>query len=206
MPSTSDIWMQTSNWIVESRAQLSDGPGPSLVMHSAAYGLLENFDESEAKQFADAIRRGTYREPVLRGAERTMNTRLGLEHTAVGAGVGWPELSSPEDSYQQELNGWLSRVGLPAADAIGDVVLHLQIPVLGSPPEDWKTVATLLGDSAPSPYLITCGIAAWGDRPVLALLSGATGVVIWFSQPFASTIRDHFADRLKRRLEQPDNL
>lgn len=53
---------------------------------------------------------------------------------------------------------------------------------------------------------LACGVAVWGDRPILVLLFGSTGVTIWFAEPLARNLRDHYAERLKRRLERDDNF
>ncbi len=93
---------------------------------------------------------------------------------------------------------------MPNQQKTAAAVFQLQVPVLGSPPEAWKSVAEIVGKGAPSPYVIAAGFAAWGDRPVMAILFGSTGVIGYFAEPTANNLRAYFAGRVKKRLETED--
>lgn len=85
------------------------------------------------------------RESVLRLTENTISGQLGTEVTVDVSGFGWSGMPGAAHLGERQLGTWRADVGLPEADTIAHGVPQLRLPVLGSPPEEWKTFSTLSG-------------------------------------------------------------
>lgn len=111
-------------------------------------------------------------------------------------GISTEEIRIDLDSVQDELrrqlgDGELADAGIPD-------ISNLPIPMLGSPPHDWKGLAELI--SAAGAGFIASGMAV-ADKPVIALVAGGGLTVFWFAKPHAKLIRDYSTGRLDRRLK-----
>lgn len=206
LESAADLSLQTSQWVIASEASISDAEGRlDLVIHSLAANPSTPFTALDGEQLLDLSgQRSTLPQQAIPKAEQLFEARLGLQMRVREVGVGGPNISVDAKANELTIGTWLLRLGLPYEPRLGKVVLRTPVPVLGSPPQDWQQLSALIGNAAPSPFLLAAGVAAWGDRPVLALISGGTGVVMWFGKPFAQTVRDHYVGILQKHLERDD--
>jgi hypothetical protein len=83
------------------------------------------------------------------------------------------------------------------ADDLSAALLNLPLPVFSSPPSGWKTLNDL---ASKGPFVAIAALASTQDQPLLAVVSGTTGFVVWFTKPQAEALRDHVTRALKRKL------
>lgn len=143
--------------------------------------------------------------------QELIEDRLGLQADFRRVSLDDARVDADEDdSVTPELvdmmASWLELLGVPGDLALAETLLRTPVPVLGSPPEEWKGIAELIGNLAPSPFLAAAGWSAWGDRPVLAVIAGSTGLVVWFGKPLGDTVIDHLVKTLKSRLENDPQI
>lgn len=198
--SDAGLRLEASQWTIASDASINDDQDRAvIVIHSLATAVTPiSFKDS---LLADLAQFGALDSPVYSGFAAIIEERLGIQldiKYLVQSEFGAPR---HERVSTQLLEAWLRHMGLPPDLDLAAVLLQIPVPVLGSPPEEWKKIADLVSGAAPSPYLFAAGYAAWGDRPALAIIAGGTGLVVWFAKPFGTTVRDHYVKTLKAHLE-----
>lgn len=206
--STSELALDLSQWVIESASQtfLPEGH-PSFRIGSVATQLEWQVSQSDAISLSrrnplDTVTAAS-RDHVDR-VERYVHERLGLRMRTAAVGVrprGGGLGVTAVDAAQ-----WLSLLGYEQPSNLAANLLETPVPLLGSPPQEWLKIGELVGANAPSPFVIAAGLAAWNERPILAILAGGTGVVVWFAKPFARTVRDHYVETLEERLQRDDDL
>lgn len=206
--------LRSSQWVISSDAYIDDAQGElQVVIHSMATHLSPSFSNSDLQRLTARHRANTglVGAGLITDTETLIRSRLGVEVELKNVGL---HDGNPSDAEGDEVDlatiktieSWLVRLGLPASFGLGEALLRTPVPVLGSPPETWRLIAEILKDRQTSPYVIAAGFAAWTDRPLIFLLTGSTGLVIWFARPFGETIRDHFVKSLQERLERDPRL
>lgn len=124
----------------------------------------------------------------------------GDENTAIGTG-GRSDRLRFDDSLPPLVSNFVRRTALPQeGDFFGDwavTVLRYPVPLFGSPPSEITPLREL---AKHGPVAVVLGTAVATDRPVIALVSGATGALIWFAKPVARIARRSVARRLADRL------
>lgn len=203
--------LRSSQWVISSDAYIDDAQGElQVVIHSMATHLSPSFSNSDLEQIAAHHRAhtGYVGASIIANTETLIRTRLGVEVKLENVGLHDGNQSDAEgdEAVLETIESWLARLALPVNIGLGEALLRTPVPILGSPPETWRLIAEILKDRHTSPYAIAAGFAAWTDRPLIFLLTGSTGLVIWFGKPFGETIRDHFVNSLQERLERDPRL
>ncbi|HEY5856985.1 MAG TPA: hypothetical protein VIW24_23820, partial [Aldersonia sp.] len=80
---------------------------------------------------------------------------------------------------------------------ITNAIEQFPVPVYGSPPE---AVTTFSDAFNKAPLLGVVGTAYFTEGPVLALLAGSIGVVLWLAQPSAEVVRQSMANWTRGKL------
>lgn len=195
--------LDLSQWIIESTAQEFSRDGkPAFGIQSLATQLVEPLSQDQAVRLSgnDALEQVAHVERV----SRLVHERLGVQIRA--AAVGVRPLGEGPGLTAEHVTNWLAALGYEASGELAESLLMTPVPVLGSPPEEWLKIGELVGAKAPSPFVIAAGLAVWNERPVVAILAGGTGLVVWFTKPFARTVRDHYVEVVRERLERRDRL
>lgn len=193
--------VRRSQWVISSEARVSYfGDRPDVVISTLATGLERPFDE-DALLAVDV----PSLELSAAGVEiltLTLHERLGVEmqlrYLAVG-GDRFQEIRGEIDTT--ELDEVLRGIGLTGGMQLAEAVYALRVPTLGSPPEGWKGLGSILTGSNGA-FAIFAGFDATTGRPILAVLTGATGFVVWFAAPYVQTVRDHFNGLLRSYLQK----
>lgn len=75
---------------------------------------------------------------------------------------------------------------------IEDQIEQFPLPVFGSPPSGWETVAQSVGSGSAA---IFAGYSVTIGQPVIAIIGGVAAFLIWFFKPLAKAARRNFTER-----------
>lgn len=201
----------TSEWVIASDAYIADEHGDAVVViHSDATHLNPPLTSADVATLIEmnVPRRRTSRRRSRAGlVSNLIGRRLGIQMLPFTTWISGSSTDASDESLIQMISDLLDHralftyLDLPPGVGLAEALLNTPVPVLGSPPEAWTLLAEVLKNPRTSPYVIAAGVAGWTDRPLIIVLSGSTGLVIWLGKPFVETVRDHFVKSLKVRLE-----
>lgn len=197
----------TPVWIIESSASINDGSG-AVTVHALtlqqAPGVPLGLLEAWAGELADPRETRSMDDETSRAvAAALIQAQLGVTVDIVTFRIGGGTIHAGEGEDVADLTNGLARLGLARSAALATWLVELPLPVAGPPPQDWRVLGDLLTD-ADTPFLVAFGRVDGNDRPLVVVLNGAAGIVLWFSQPLQKAIRDHFAERLDSGLSRQD--
>jgi hypothetical protein len=102
-----------------------------------------------------------------------------------------------------EANERLTPYGFDDRLELTQAVLDFPLPVYGSPPSMWETLASKWMDRGTTPSILgfVGAHAMYNDRPVLAVITWAAAYVVYMLKPTASILRRSLAARTAEALK-----